>query len=312
MYIDYSRELTETETAIRSMSNSAMADRQAWLQERRSGLGGSDVAAIIGASPWKTYAALWAEKTGRWQEKDISASPSVRFGVDNEQKVAELFAEATGKKVYETGHFHRKDAFWMQASPDRLIFNEAAGLECKTASPSYAHEWSEGNIPDSYYCQVQWYMAVMGFDVWYIACLFRDTERFIWRTIERNDAFIKYMEQKASQFWGLVQTGTFPPNDGSIDYLKLVQEEYGLVPNTVTKLPKGDIELCKEAMLIDMELERLKSKKQFIMNDLGRHLGTAESGVAGSYLVKWVSPNSRNKYKIVSIGKVAYQDTLFD
>ena len=63
MYIDYSRELTETETAIRSMSNSAMADRQAWLQERRSGLGGSDVAAIIGASPWKTYAALWAEKT---------------------------------------------------------------------------------------------------------------------------------------------------------------------------------------------------------------------------------------------------------
>ena len=312
MYIDYSRELTETETAIRSMSKSAMADRQAWLTERKSGLGGSDVAAIVGASPWKSYAALWAEKTGRWQERDISASPSVRFGVDNEQKVAELFAEATGKRVYETGHFHRKDARWMQASPDRLIFDEAAGLECKTTSSNYAYEWSEGNIPDAYYCQVQWYMAVMGFDVWYIACMFRDTERFIWRTIERNDTFIKYIEQQASRFWGLVQSGTFPSNDGSADYLKLVQEEFNLVPNTVVRLPKSDAELCKEAVLIDVEIERLKNKKQYILNDLGKHLGTAESGVAGSYLVKWMSPSGRNRYKILSVGKVAYQDTLFD
>ena len=57
---------------------------------------------------------------------------------------------------------------------------------------------------------------------------------------------------------------------------------------------------------------KIYHKKQYILNDLGKHLGTAESGVAGSYLVKWMSPSGRNRYKILSVGKVAYQDTLFD
>ena len=42
-----------------------MRTREQFLRERRSGIGGSDVAAILGLSRWKTAYQVWQEKTGR-------------------------------------------------------------------------------------------------------------------------------------------------------------------------------------------------------------------------------------------------------
>lgn len=39
--------------------------REEWLALRRQGIGGSDVAAILGLSKFKTQQELWMEKTGR-------------------------------------------------------------------------------------------------------------------------------------------------------------------------------------------------------------------------------------------------------
>ena len=35
-----------------------------WYELRKSGIGGSDAAAILGLSPWKTNVDLWEEKVG--------------------------------------------------------------------------------------------------------------------------------------------------------------------------------------------------------------------------------------------------------
>ena len=34
-----------------------------WLKERQKGIGGSDVAAILGMSPWRTPYQVWEEKS---------------------------------------------------------------------------------------------------------------------------------------------------------------------------------------------------------------------------------------------------------
>lgn len=49
--IDYTEEITETETAIQSMTAEEAKDRQKWLEKRKRGIGGSDVASILGMSP---------------------------------------------------------------------------------------------------------------------------------------------------------------------------------------------------------------------------------------------------------------------
>ena len=38
-------------------------NREQWLEERKKGIGGSDVACILGMSPYKTNVALWEEKS---------------------------------------------------------------------------------------------------------------------------------------------------------------------------------------------------------------------------------------------------------
>ena len=41
--------------------------RDAWLAARRSGIGGSDIAAICGLSPYQTPYDVWLDKLGQWE-----------------------------------------------------------------------------------------------------------------------------------------------------------------------------------------------------------------------------------------------------
>ncbi len=44
-------------------------------------------------------------------------------------------------------------------------------LEIKTASEYLKQEWDNGNIPDYYYVQLQWYIYIMNLDFGYFATL---------------------------------------------------------------------------------------------------------------------------------------------
>lgn len=46
--------------------------RAEWLEGRRQGIGGSDVAAVLGLSPWKTALDVWNDKLGLSEEKEMS------------------------------------------------------------------------------------------------------------------------------------------------------------------------------------------------------------------------------------------------
>lgn len=51
-----------------------------WLEFRKTGIGGSDAAAILGLSPFKTNVEVWEEKVGLRVSDDISDSPQVKYG----------------------------------------------------------------------------------------------------------------------------------------------------------------------------------------------------------------------------------------
>ena len=78
----------------------------------------------------------------------------------------------------------------MLADFDRLIVGEEAGLECKTVSAYSADRWSDGKIPLHYQMQVQHYLAVSGYKVWYVAALIMGKE-FVVRKIERDEELIQ-------------------------------------------------------------------------------------------------------------------------
>lgn len=144
--------------------------REEWLEYRRTGLGGSDAAVVMGLTPYRSKIELWADKTGRMPETEDNEA--MRTGRDLEQYVAERFCEAAGKKVRRRNYIFQHDEYdFITANVDREIIGENAGLECKTTSAFAKADFDSGEIPLYYYCQCCHYMNVMGYDRMYLAVL---------------------------------------------------------------------------------------------------------------------------------------------
>ena len=109
---------------------------------RHQYIGGSDIAAIMGLSRWKTPLKLWCEKTLKIPAPDLSNNEAVEMGTELEQFVADMFTKRTGKAVRRAPkmYFH-PDYPFMAAHVDRLVTGTDELLECKTASIFKKEEW---------------------------------------------------------------------------------------------------------------------------------------------------------------------------
>ena len=86
--------------------------REEWLAYRRQGLGGSDAAAVLGISPFRTGVDLYYDKLGLFIEDDEANWVAKEIGNLLEELVARIFAKKTGLKVYR-----RKCMFQHPAHP---------------------------------------------------------------------------------------------------------------------------------------------------------------------------------------------------
>ena len=73
-----------------------MSNRQEWLEARRKGLGGSDIAAIMGISKWSTPRDSYLEKQGVAVDEDNNAKERGRI---LETAIAQWYAEKNGFEI---------------------------------------------------------------------------------------------------------------------------------------------------------------------------------------------------------------------
>ena len=163
-----------------------------WLAWRKKGIGGSDVAAALGMSPYRTRLELYYDKIG--VEPVIEgADKSITFEIGHllEDVVAQIFAKKTGLTVYRDTMMYQHPLYpFLLADVDRFV-QEPDGsvsiLECKTSHYDMQYLWANGAIPRHYELQVRHYMSVMNINRAYIACLFSNSENdFVWQVIERD------------------------------------------------------------------------------------------------------------------------------
>lgn len=199
---------------MKRMISTVGLSRADWLRARRQGITGTDAGAITGMNPYVSAFQVYQDKLSTdIQEIDNEA---MRQGRDLEEYVASRFMEATGFKVRRANAIFQNEAHpIMLADFDRLIVGQKAGLECKTVSPYSADKWKDGAIPLHYQMQVQHYLAVSGFDCWYIAAMIFGKE-FIIRKIERDEELIQYLITIEERFWKEHILGhVMPEPDGS-------------------------------------------------------------------------------------------------
>lgn len=210
---------------------------QNWLEARKIGIGGSDIAAILGLSPWRTPYQIWLDKTS----PTTLDTPTLQMeiGTELENLVATLYERETGRSVQRYNTQLQRDV--CVGNIDRLVIPEGAkvashkgsirtslGLECKTSS---TEEWDE--VPVYYQTQVQWYMGLTdcltAFDIPVLFLGWKKTFR-IYR-IERDQRMIDAMQTLARKWWQDHVIGNIPPE--AITYKEAVQKYVKSAPRSV-------------------------------------------------------------------------------
>lgn len=246
-------------------------------EERMKYIGGSDIAAIMGQSRWKTPYRLWAEKTGKIEMPDLSTNSAVEMGTRLEQFVADLFAEKTGKQVRKQSKMYQhKEYPFMVAHVDRLITGSDELLECKTCSAYKLEEW-ENKIPKEYVLQVIWYLGITGRKRGWIACLIGG-QKFDYKVIEFDEELFNLMVDKAAKFWQMVEKQVPPlilPEDNETlgevysDYSEdmIISQELNDRIAYLQEIKMHRDEINKEIKEIETELKATIADKQGLLTE---------------------------------------------
>lgn len=178
--------------------------KEEFLENRRKGIGGSDIAAILGMDKYKTPFKVWYDKvfgSPRFENKYTKA------GIYLEDSVCQMFLNEFDEAVCESPEtkVHPKYDFIL-GNIDRIIDfgKEKAVLEIKTTQ-----EFIE-EIPQYWYLQLNWYMNICGIDRGYIAWLERGLD-FHYREFERNEEIFNDCLSEAVTFWNDYVITKVPP-----------------------------------------------------------------------------------------------------
>ena len=176
---------------------------EAWLEERRKGVGGSDVAAIMGLSAYSTPYQVWLSKT-LGVDEDISGKPAVQWGNILEPVIGEHYAsEHPDRTVRRVNAIARSIARpWAQASLDYEVRDPELGwgvLEIKTAGLRRESDWDDG-VPVYYQTQVAHYLSVTGRQFADVAVLIGGQDYREYR-IMRDEEDVAAVEKAVDAFW---------------------------------------------------------------------------------------------------------------
>lgn len=205
--------------ALRMVSTKELTHEN-WLDYRRLGIGGSDVAPLCGLSRYKSPMEVYLDKLG--EIPPIEDNPKMKAGRILEPVIAEWFAEETGMKVMkQNAIFQHKEHSFMLANIDRWLPGQNAGLEIKNTGEYSRDDWSGTQAPTEYILQCNHYMAVTGAEKWFICVLIGGWD-LQWKVIERDESLIQNLITIEHDFWHNHVLAKVPPafSHQDTDYLK--------------------------------------------------------------------------------------------
>lgn len=241
-------------------------DRQEWLNIRKSGIGGSDAASVLGLNPYRSSISVYIDKIpmikkcvgekfyadndtdsihdvavsdqGRYvhgeytndkytkEAKDEKVNYKMELGNKLEDFVAKEFSEKTGKKVRNINGILKNEKY-----PFALANIDRAVVGEKAfleckVTNSYSKKVWQVGVPIHYQIQVNHYMAVTGATHCYVAALIGNEELVIHK-LKRDEEIIDEIMNLEALFWDKCVLGdNIPVPDGSLDYSKVLQEYY--------------------------------------------------------------------------------------
>lgn len=218
--------------------------RAEFLARRKQGIGGSDIAAVCGLSPWRSPLDVYYDKLnialaadGFKETHPVGETAALWWGTELEALIAKAYMQAYGEKVcrYNKLLVHPQHSFFI-GDVDRLIYDDgkfpfnphtgeittSTALEIKTSRYA-SYEWGEVEsdvVPLNYLLQVQWYMGLTkNLQKVRLVPLFCGSEMRRY-TIHRDNGIIAKLHEAGYEFWTENVMKQVPPPPRSYEEVK--------------------------------------------------------------------------------------------
>lgn len=287
--------------------NTEDLNHEQWLKLRTTGIGGSDAGSILGLNKYASPLSVYLSKKDFARFEGNSAT---EWGNILEDPVRQKTIKELGIDIEVVpGMFRNKTNSFMNANFDGLVYLEKetevsgsrliglGGHEIKTSR--VGDGFTSDEIPDSYYSQVQHYMAVTGLDWFLLTVFIFNTYEGKHYVIPRNDDFINHLVEVEKDFWENNVLADIAPsptgNDNEMDLIKSMPMPEEIVLDSEFEL------LLDEKEAIDLQVKELQTKSDIIKETILMRLSAASNGenaekttaFAGSWKITYNTQNSR-------------------
>lgn len=230
-----------------------------WHAARAHGLGGSEVAPLLGLSPFESRFALWHRKSGLIgpvEENDVMDA-----GKRLEPAIVQKFADNHPEwRVGGQATFRHHERAWQIGNPDGLVFTNPTDYHDlkRTWEPDYLLEakyalyddhWGEpgtDEIPIWYRCQVQWYLDVFGLETCYVEVFIGSQGQFREYVVKADPTDQQALREAAVEFLAQVEREVRPDIDAHDQTYAVIKELHPLIEPRKVELPAElAVEFCQ-------------------------------------------------------------------
>lgn len=244
-----------------------------WHAARASGIGGSEIAPILGLSPFESRFSLWHRKAQ--MIGPVEESPEMEWGKRLEPAIARKFMDEHPEYSFDrTGWtFAHPDRPWQIANPD-LYGDELVEVKCSRSGDGWGEPGTD-EIPIYYRQQVLWYMDVLGVDHAHVACLVSGSDYREYQ-VAYNATEAAQLRDAAAEFLATLAANERPDIDEHTATYQVIKELHPDIDDVEVDV---DDQLAHQFLRARAAAKTAGEAEQLAKNLLADHMGTARKAV---------------------------------
>lgn len=276
-------------------------NHEEWLDIRKSGIGSSEVATIVGLNPWETPYQLWRRKVGIDEPKQENAA--MRNGHHLEDAVSRMWHDATGREIIKRSAIdwiiRDNDRPYLQVSPDRTYWlgdsrspEEKGILEIKTTRMKV----DATELPKYWFCQIQYQLGVAGYKEGSLAWLSGGQGfDFGYVDLKLVPEFYEFLIESVSKFWTDNIIGRQEPE--AVNAADVMLRFNRHTDRKIIECSDEVFEAYQNLKDVKKEISALTERKETLENTLKMAFGDAEAiSYGGDTIATWKAPKPSLKF----------------
>lgn len=197
-------------------------DKTKWLKARCVGIGGSEIAAIMGENSWSSPRQIWMSKIGALDEADKPQSEAARWGNLLETSILTEWGIRENRQwIHIPVSLQDDEKSYLLANIDGFTLSDDRNLvlgvlEGKTTSLRNEEPWRDGPIPVYYMYQTNWYCGITRLSEYVIVCLVGGQKLYHYELPADTELFAQQVVA-ADTFWNVNVLGHIEPEASAAD-----------------------------------------------------------------------------------------------